>query len=454
MAIDWTAVEDAFFDTFSVIDALADTNLVWNRYNVVRPDGPYVAMSLTQVNTVGRDGLYPVLNLTGQEEGDINFTQRGMRDCQLNLQAFADPSGATRPEAIIHEVLAQLQLPSVRDAFNAAGIGILSNGPVASIDGAIDRPGAIEPRASVDIRFSLVSERFEAGNFIQKVQIENETSGEQLEDVVGSRLEDVPFAITNEAFIRPVGSKIYIPARPSDFPALPNPIPAPGNMITGFISPEGPLKDYGSGEILVGSAPSGEPFVDWGRTLDNDGFEDGDVTSFAINDSTAGARYRPANEVGLYNSATGWALLLVLEVNNFALGDGNLFAMESADGLQGLYVDQLDDGGIDAIRLRHTVNGVPQTPVDLTYDYGADGVFFPILIRRTSQVDYKTPHESGTLGAIWAGGFRYWGFGDGVLDIASTNWLGVYQWGGQDYIDANEGDKDLFTDLFPALGWE
>lgn len=103
---------------------------------------------------------------------EITHTVRCYFSAILTIQCYASVANPTGPQdavAILHEVQARSLLPSVRNALEDAGIGVVDQGSVNAI-GAVINTTQFEPRAVCDIKLWLTSEVSETDTIIDIVQ--------------------------------------------------------------------------------------------------------------------------------------------------------------------------------------------------------------------------------------------------------------------------------------------
>lgn len=91
----------------------------------------------------------------------------------LTIQVYADtsqPTGMSEAVALAHEIQARSLLPSVRNALEAAGLGVYDFGSVMEVGSAINR-AQFEPRAVVDAKLWVVSTVSETDTIIDTLQV-------------------------------------------------------------------------------------------------------------------------------------------------------------------------------------------------------------------------------------------------------------------------------------------
>lgn len=118
---------------------------------------------------------------------EMQLVSRGGRVVTLSLQCFADAAtGTLMSAALLEQVIAKYNLPSVHGALAAAGIGVLDFGQVAAIDGVLgtanrsqDSVPTFQPRALLDVRLHLAVEVSEFATPVESVEITNELTDDE-----------------------------------------------------------------------------------------------------------------------------------------------------------------------------------------------------------------------------------------------------------------------------------
>lgn len=151
--IAWSTLEDAVRAWALAASGLAADQVYFANQDVRRSEAaPRVIITLGDLVTIGVDSLthdYSAARPAGQE---IEYTARGPRELAVSLQAFAPltvGSGVTA-RSLLDLCQAKLRLPSVRDALNAAGIGVLDPGTVRRLPQVV--AGKWEDAAFLDVR--------------------------------------------------------------------------------------------------------------------------------------------------------------------------------------------------------------------------------------------------------------------------------------------------------------
>ena len=119
---------------------------------------------------------------------EIQMVGRGVRRMTIAMQAFAGPDGAgigsSAPVGLLHGVASVARMPSRYAAFDTGKVGILSIGPVQSIDGKLGL-GLFEPRALLEVQASTVAEMVETSTYVERVEVTNELTGDVLDIEIG-----------------------------------------------------------------------------------------------------------------------------------------------------------------------------------------------------------------------------------------------------------------------------
>lgn len=170
--LDWEAVLDAFYDwiTASCPD-VPDGSIAWVNQGLNRPVGVVVSLTITAVNPVGIDAQLATYDAGGANGQEITHLVYGPRTCTLRVQHFGGAAaGDLASSAALARAASRLRLPSSVEGFTAAGVGILSFGPVT--DTSAVRALQIEPRAMLDVRFTVTDSASEKGGYIATAQVD------------------------------------------------------------------------------------------------------------------------------------------------------------------------------------------------------------------------------------------------------------------------------------------
>lgn len=187
MSIAWSTVEDAIVAWVRAGSGLAAGKVYWSQQEGARPAGASIALRLGGFRPVGKDWLtIEALPELEQEPGaDYRFLLRGARRAVLTMQAFPTPPPATGAQpspssavAMLAGVASNRYLPSRATLLSAAKVGVLSFGPIQSVDGIIG--ASFESRAVLEVQLAFAAEVSELGTTIETVEITNETTGDEI----------------------------------------------------------------------------------------------------------------------------------------------------------------------------------------------------------------------------------------------------------------------------------
>jgi hypothetical protein len=157
--MDFKALEDAI-RTIWVLPAsgLTSASVFFANQDVPSPaPGPCISISLEMPQKIGRDQVKQTFDGAAPAGQEIIFTTVGIRELTVTLQAFSP--GATETVAaatarpLLSQVQASLEQPTIRQALNKAGIGVLRTGEARWAPG-INR-AAWEGRAVLETVFCV-----------------------------------------------------------------------------------------------------------------------------------------------------------------------------------------------------------------------------------------------------------------------------------------------------------
>lgn len=96
----------------------------------------------------------------------------------LSVQCYGGPAtGGFKPNSVLQTVSASSVLPSIRNALEAGGCGIVGTGPVHDV-GAVINTATYEPRAAMDVTLWVSSSVFEFAGRIDSVEATVSTDDE------------------------------------------------------------------------------------------------------------------------------------------------------------------------------------------------------------------------------------------------------------------------------------
>lgn len=169
----WGAIEVALRSWALV----AGVPVIWGQQDGERPAAPYISLLVTNVQQVGQDWLEIGDNPKPVAGAEVIAYARGQRRVTLSVQCFAGPAtGDSSPARLLEAMRSARKLPSVADALNDAGVGVLSFAPILTLGGVVG--GHFEPRAAMDIYLLVTSEVSETATYIQHVQVTDQITGD------------------------------------------------------------------------------------------------------------------------------------------------------------------------------------------------------------------------------------------------------------------------------------
>jgi hypothetical protein len=180
---DWSTIEQALVTWAAAKSGLGAGKVLWAESNARRPDGAFVTLRIADVTAFTVLDEVEVVDHTGDldppDEGEeIEFRVHALREFGVNVQCYAPPSGkalprgAGSPRAVLEAMSASLSLPSVQDAFEAAGCSLLDRGPIQFVPEIVG--AGFEARAVMDLRFYVADTASEFTTYIERVQATGE----------------------------------------------------------------------------------------------------------------------------------------------------------------------------------------------------------------------------------------------------------------------------------------
>jgi hypothetical protein len=159
---------------FWIIRTGADTFKIANSFLRAAAEA-YTAVSIT---SEGSGSQMLVSNHTTTLAGsEIDHKVQGLREFVLEVRCFdASPAGSNMAVALLNNVITKAQLPSVRNALIAAGIGISRFEPVLDVTSAVGQT-VLEPRAHLRVFGYLADEVSETGTFIERTDVTHTNTG-------------------------------------------------------------------------------------------------------------------------------------------------------------------------------------------------------------------------------------------------------------------------------------
>jgi hypothetical protein len=175
--IDWSLVEDAVRAWVLAGSGLAPDLVFFADQDLPTSEvQPRISIRIGDGNRVGQAALQHTFD-AGQPLGqEIQFAAQQMLEIVVDLQAFAPrTTGTPTARTVMASVLASLALPSVRDALNAAGLGVLEEGSVQRLPQV--RSATNEDRAIASVRLLVKQEATERTGYIASVESSGSVDG-------------------------------------------------------------------------------------------------------------------------------------------------------------------------------------------------------------------------------------------------------------------------------------
>lgn len=174
----WPDIIRALHDMVVYAAEIAPSRVVWARQPAPRKGGPYIDLSIAQVDGIGHPFLTEEDNpdSTLGDGRELIIKSRTARSMTLSIRCFGDPSG-TQPEFILEHLVARSNLSIARGMMEAVGVGMAAWSPILPIDGFILNTTVFEPRAQTELRSFLASEVEDYGTFIESAEFQNQIDG-------------------------------------------------------------------------------------------------------------------------------------------------------------------------------------------------------------------------------------------------------------------------------------
>ena len=130
---------------------------------------PRVSIRLGDLVHIGQDAVDHNFDPSRPAGEEIEVVAKGMRTLAVDLQSFAPTTvgAGTTARSVLAAAQAALSLPSVRNALNAAGLGLLEQGTVQRIPS--NALSQVEDRATLPVRFAVSQSVSERTGYIETV---------------------------------------------------------------------------------------------------------------------------------------------------------------------------------------------------------------------------------------------------------------------------------------------
>jgi hypothetical protein len=117
---------------------------------------------------------------------------RGPRELVVTLECYTKVGvGMGMAQAVLMRLSGRRKLPTQRDALKAAGLGLLNIESVRAIHGQVNS-SVFEPRARVDVHFSIASDETETLTYIERADIETIVSEDGVQSPILDEIQHLP----------------------------------------------------------------------------------------------------------------------------------------------------------------------------------------------------------------------------------------------------------------------
>lgn len=164
------ALENAVRAWVLTASGLPDGKVVFADQNGVSPvPGPAAVIQFGDIDPIGLDETTHTFDAGRPAGQEVEFTVAGVREVSVQVSFFSSVTiGDAGARATAAKCQTAVHLPSVRDALNAAGVGVLQVGAVRwvpSVDGARQLGQAV-----LEARLVLRQTAVERTGYIQQVE--------------------------------------------------------------------------------------------------------------------------------------------------------------------------------------------------------------------------------------------------------------------------------------------
>lgn len=126
---------------------------------------PRITIDVGDLRPIGQDELRHDFDSSRPAGQEIQYTAIGPREVTVSVQAFAEEGAGE----LLERAMTGLRLPSVRDALNAAGVGVLRVGTVRRL--SVVRGTTYEDRALLEVVLQISSSAVERIGYFDRVEI-------------------------------------------------------------------------------------------------------------------------------------------------------------------------------------------------------------------------------------------------------------------------------------------
>lgn len=174
-------IEDAVKAWLGAATGLPPTNVVIADQNAPPPDGSYVSVRVGASISRGVDELHQTETVGAPAGEEVEFRLHSDRTVTVTVTAYSasttDESGADVAVDVLEKARNKLGLPTIRDALNTAGLGVVEQGQVQNLSAVAGAD--FEGVASLDVRFSFRQTNTERTGYIATVEVTNTETGDE-----------------------------------------------------------------------------------------------------------------------------------------------------------------------------------------------------------------------------------------------------------------------------------
>lgn len=178
--INFKDIEDALFAFAKASTGYADAAIIFDSQDLLSPEPtPYVTIRVGDLLNIGIDGTAYSFDANRPTGEEIHRTTQGMRDLIVSF-AFFTPAvvGSATARTAAAKMQADLSRQSLRDALNAAGLGVMDPGAVRWVPKINNT--TFEGRAVLEVRFAVPQGAVDATGYIALVNATPTINGVQL----------------------------------------------------------------------------------------------------------------------------------------------------------------------------------------------------------------------------------------------------------------------------------
>lgn len=172
--MNWNAIENALRTWVRSATGLGDAAVIFADQTGQRPAAPFVTIKLGTIIPLGAfDETRTIYDADADPGEEVELRVSGQREFSVSLQAFStvvtSPTSDTLPaRALLGKCQTALQLPTVKAAFDTAGVSCFDVGSVLNLSALVGT--LFEGRAALDCRFYATDTASEFVGFIDEVE--------------------------------------------------------------------------------------------------------------------------------------------------------------------------------------------------------------------------------------------------------------------------------------------